>query len=74
MDVWQYQIIFVVVLIEEEWVQFYFWCFWWYLLWIGWVVIFDCLWYGCVLVEWVEGFCFEFDWLCVYVEINDFEY
>jgi AMP-polyphosphate phosphotransferase len=36
--------------------------------------IFDRTWYGRVLVERVEGFCTEADWLRAYTEINDFEH
>jgi polyphosphate kinase 2 (PPK2 family) len=38
------------------------------------VTIFDRTWYGRVLVERVEGFCAEADWLRAYSEINDFEH
>jgi polyphosphate kinase 2 (PPK2 family) len=38
------------------------------------VAIFDRTWYGRVLVERVEGFCSESDWLRAYSEINDFEH
>jgi polyphosphate kinase 2 (PPK2 family) len=37
------------------------------------LVIFDRSWYGRVLVERVEGFCAEADWMRAYGEINDFE-
>ena len=36
-------------------------------------MIFDRSWYGRVLVERVEGFCSEADWMRAYSEINDFE-
>ena len=36
-------------------------------------MIFDRSWYGRVLVERVEGFCGEADWMRAYSEINDFE-
>jgi polyphosphate kinase 2 (PPK2 family) len=35
--------------------------------------LYDRSWYGRVLVERVEGFCSEADWLRAYGEINDFE-
>ena len=38
------------------------------------MAIFDRNWYGRVLVERVEGFCTENDWLRAYTEINDFEH
>ena len=34
---------------------------------------FDRSWYGRVLVERIEGFCAEADWMRAYGEINDFE-
>ena len=37
------------------------------------MVIFDRSWYGRVLVERVEGFAAENDWMRAYAEINDFE-
>ena len=37
------------------------------------LTIFDRSWYGRVLVERVEGFCSEADWMRAYSEINDFE-
>jgi hypothetical protein len=41
---------------------------------LGRVAIFDRTWYGRVLVERVEGFCSQADWLRAYAEINDFEH
>lgn len=38
------------------------------------MVIFDRTWYGRVLVERVEGFCTQADWLRAYSELNDFEH
>jgi polyphosphate kinase 2 (PPK2 family) len=35
--------------------------------------MFDRSWYGRVLVERVEGYCSQADWLRAYSEINDFE-
>jgi polyphosphate kinase 2 (PPK2 family) len=35
--------------------------------------MFDRSWYGRVLVERVEGYCSQGDWLRAYSEINDFE-
>ena len=42
----------------------------------GWggMTILDRSWYGRVLVERIEGFCAEADWLRAYAEINDFEH
>ena len=58
---------------EEERDQPYLWRFWRNLPRRGRVAIFDRSWYGRVLVERVEGFCSEADWMRAYGEINDFE-
>ena len=58
---------------EEERAQPYLWRFWRHLPSRGRVEIFDRSWYGRVLVERVEGFCGEADWMRAYGEINDFE-
>ena len=58
---------------EEERAQPYLWRFWRHLPRRARVAIFDRSWYGRVLVERVEGFCSEADWMRAYGEINDFE-
>lgn len=58
---------------EDERAQPYLWRFWRHAPRHGQLVIFDRSWYGRVLVERVEGFCTEADWLRAYGEINDFE-
>ena len=58
---------------DEEKVQPYMWRFWRKLPRTGHTAIFDRSWYGRVLVERVEGFCAQTDWLRAYGEINDFE-
>lgn len=58
---------------EEERAQPYLWRFWRHLPGHGQIAIFDRSWYGRVLVERVEGFCREADWMRAYSEINDFE-
>ena len=58
---------------EEERAQPYLWRFWRHLPRHGRFTFFDRSWYGRVLVERVEGFCSEADWLRAYTEINDFE-
>jgi polyphosphate:AMP phosphotransferase len=58
---------------EEERAQPYLWRFWRHLPGRGHFAIFDRSWYGRVLVERVEGFCAEADWMRAYGEINDFE-
>jgi AMP-polyphosphate phosphotransferase len=58
---------------DEEKAQPYLWRFWRRLPRKGDVAIFDRTWYGRVLVERVEGYCTEAEWLRAYAEINDFE-
>jgi len=58
---------------EEERAQPYLWRFWRHVPRRGRLLIFDRSWYGRVLVERVEGFCKEPDWMRAYSEINDFE-
>jgi polyphosphate:AMP phosphotransferase len=58
---------------EEERAQPYLWRFWRHIPRRGRIQIFDRSWYGRVLVERVEGFCSEADWMRAYTEINDFE-
>jgi len=58
---------------DEERAQPYLWRFWRQLPRHGCFVLFDRSWYRRVLVERVEGFCAEKDWMRAYAEINDFE-
>ena len=74
MDARQYQIVPVAAPTDEERVQPYLWRFWRHIPRRGRVTIFDRTWYGRVLVERIEGFCKEDDWLRAYAEINDFEH
>jgi polyphosphate:AMP phosphotransferase len=74
LDARQYQIVPIAAPTEEERAQPYLWRFWRHLPRTGRVAIFDRSWYGRVLVERVEGFCSEADWLRAYAEINDFEH
>jgi polyphosphate:AMP phosphotransferase len=74
MDARQYQVTPVAAPTEEERAQPHLWRFWRHLPRHGHVAIFDRTWYGRVLVERVEGFCSESDWLRGYTEINDFEH
>ncbi|MCE1183426.1 MAG: polyphosphate:AMP phosphotransferase [Rhodocyclales bacterium] len=73
-DAREYQIIPIAAPTEEERAQPYLWRFWRHLPRTGRLAIFDRSWYGRVLVERVEGFCEEADWLRAYAEINDFEH
>ena len=73
LDARHYRIIPIAAPTEEERVQPYLWRFWRHLPRLGRVTIFDRSWYGRVLVERIEGFCSEADWMRAYGEINDFE-
>ena len=73
LDARWYQVIPIAAPTEEERAQPYLWRFWRHLPRKGRVTIFDRSWYGRVLVERVEGFCSEADWMRAYGEINEFE-
>jgi len=73
LDARHYQVIPIAAPTEEERAQPYLWRFWRHLPRQGRVTIFDRSWYGRVLVERVEKFCSEEDWMRAYHEINDFE-
>jgi polyphosphate kinase 2 (PPK2 family) len=73
LDARSYQVIPIAAPTEEERAQPYLWRFWRQLPRKGRVTIFDRSWYGRVLVERVEGFCAEADWMRAYGEINEFE-
>lgn len=74
MDARQYQIVPIAAPTQEEKAHPYLWRFWKYLPRHGRMTIFDRSWYGRVLVERIEKFCSENDWLRAYSEINDFEH
>jgi polyphosphate:AMP phosphotransferase len=73
MDARFYRVIPIAAPTDEERAQPYLWRFWRHVPRHGHAVIFDRSWYGRVLVERVEGFCGESDWMRAYHEINDFE-
>jgi polyphosphate:AMP phosphotransferase len=73
LDPRQYHIVPIAAPSEEERAQPYLWRFWRHVPGRGRFTIFDRSWYGRVLVERVEGFCSQADWLRAYSEINDFE-
>lgn len=73
LDARQYRVHQIGAPTEEESAQPYLWRFWRQLPRNGQFAIFDRSWYGRVLVERVEGFCTEADWMRAYSEINDFE-
>ena len=73
LDARNYRVIPIAAPSEEERAQPYLWRFWRHLPRLGRVTIFDRSWYGRVLVERIEGFCSDDDWMRAYGEINDFE-
>jgi AMP-polyphosphate phosphotransferase len=73
LDARHYNVIPVAAPTDEERAQPYLWRFWRNLPRKGRVTIYDRTWYGRVLVERIEGFCSEADWMRAYAEINDFE-
>ncbi len=73
LDARQYRVIPIAAPTEEERAQPYLWRFWRHLPRLGRVTIFDRSWYGRVLVERVEPFASDAEWMRAYSEINDFE-
>ena len=73
LDARHYHVIPIAAPTEEERAQPYLWRFWRHIPRRGNAVIFDRSWYGRVLVERVEGFCPEADWMRGYAEINAYE-
>ena len=73
LDARQYRVIPIAAPSEEERAQPYLWRFWRHLPHHGHAGLFDRSWYGRVLVERVEGFCSESDWMRAFDEINAFE-
>lgn len=72
-DARDYSIVPVAKPTDEEKNHHYLWRFWRQLPRDGRVVIFDRSWYGRVLVERIEGFCYPREWRRAFTEINDFE-
>ena len=73
MDARLYKVISIASPTDEEKAHHYLWRFWRHLPRAGYVTVYDRSWYGRVLVERVEGFASETEWLRSYQEINDFE-
>ncbi|MEL0083183.1 MAG: polyphosphate:AMP phosphotransferase [Gammaproteobacteria bacterium] len=73
LDARSYNIIPVAAPTQDELAQPYLWRFWRKLPRRGQFTIFDRSWYGRVLVEKIEGYCEERDWMRAYSEICDFE-
>ncbi|MEX2044291.1 MAG: polyphosphate:AMP phosphotransferase, partial [Opitutus sp.] len=68
-----YRVVGIAAPSDEERAQHYLWRFWRHLPRAGLMTIFDRSWYGRVLVERVEGFAREADWMRAFHEINAFE-
>ncbi len=68
-----YQIIPIAAPSEEERQHHYLWRFWRHIPRAGMLTIYDRSWYGRVLVERVEGFASEKEWMQAYSEIVNFE-
>ncbi|HEX3345817.1 MAG TPA: polyphosphate:AMP phosphotransferase, partial [Polyangiaceae bacterium] len=73
LDARLYDVVPIAAPTEEERAQPYLWRFWRHLPRRGRFALFDRSWYGRVLVERVEGFASEPDWMRAYREIVDFE-
>ena len=73
LDARYYHTIPVAAPTDEERAQPYLWRFWRHVPRKGGFTIYDRSWYGRVLVERIEGFCSEADWMRAYSEINEFE-
>lgn len=73
LDARDFQVIAIAAPTDEERAQHYLWRFWRHLPRAGRFLVFDRTWYGRVLVERVEGFATEHEWMRAYNEINHFE-
>lgn len=73
LDARQYRVIPIAAPTDEEKAHHYLWRFWRHLPRAGQITIYDRSWYGRVLVERVEGFATQAEWMRAYAEINDFE-
>ncbi|HET6418519.1 MAG TPA: polyphosphate:AMP phosphotransferase, partial [Geobacteraceae bacterium] len=73
LDARLYHVVPIAAPTDEERAQPYLWRFWRNVPRLGRFAMFDRSWYGRVLVERVEGFCSQADWMRAYSEINDFE-
>ncbi len=73
MDARLVRVISVAAPTDEEKAHHYLWRFWRHIPRAGYVTIYDRSWYGRVLVERVEKFAEEHEWMRAYREINAFE-
>jgi len=68
-----YRVMSVAAPTDEEKARPYLWRFWRNLPRRDKVTVYDRSWYGRVLVEKIEGFCTDDEWMRAYAEINEFE-
>ncbi len=68
-----YRVMSVAAPTDEEKARPYLWRFWRNLPRRDKVTVYDRSWYGRVLVEKIEGFCTDDEWMRAYSEINEFE-
>lgn len=73
MDARNYRVIPVSAPTDEERAQHYLWRFWRHIPRAGRFTIYDRSWYGRVLVERVEAYAADDEWIRAYREINEFE-
>jgi len=73
MDARGYQVIPIAAPTDEERAHHYLWRFWRHIPRAGFTTVYDRSWYGRVLVERVEQFAGDDEWMRAYAEINDFE-
>ncbi len=73
MDARDYRVVSIAAPTDEERAHPWLWRFWRGIPPRGSVTVYDRSWYGRVLVERVEGFATNDDWMRAYGEINDFE-
>jgi polyphosphate kinase 2 (PPK2 family) len=73
MDARHIRVIPIAAPTDEERAQHYLWRFWRHLPRSGRMTVFDRSWYGRVLVERVESFATEEEWMRAYAEVNAFE-
>jgi len=73
LDARLYSVISIAAPTDEERARHYLWRFWRHLPRDGYITLYDRSWYGRVLVERVEGFAGQDEWMRAYQEINDFE-
>lgn len=73
LDARMYRVVPTAAPTDEERAHPYLWRFWRHAPQLGQFVIFDRSWYGRVLVERIEGFATDAEWMRAYGEINDFE-